>query len=331
MEKKEILVVKNLKKYFPIKAGTVFSKTIGHVKAVDDISFTVYKGETLGIVGESGCGKSTMGKALLRLIEPTSGEIWFNGKDISKLNAKEMRRMRKLVQMIFQDPYASLNPRMTVGRTLEEPLILHNVYDDRSREDIVKDTLKVVGLSPEHYDYYPHEFSGGQRQRIAIARALVSRPSLIIADEAVSALDVSVQAQILNLMGDLQRKYGLTYVFISHNLSVIRYISDRIGVMYLGRMMELAETEELFTNPLHPYTKGLLDASPRLDRRRREGHVILGMDIPSASNPPSGCVFHTRCPHCQEICKQKIPQLQELKPGHFVACHLASKAITEIK
>lgn len=320
-----ILEIKNLKKFFPIKSSSVLSKTIGYVQAVNDVSFKVKAGETLGIVGESGCGKSTMGKTIMRLIEPTSGEILFQGKDISQLSDSEMRKARRSIQMIFQDPYASLNPRMTVGRTLEEPLILHNLYPANEREEMVKKILKVVGLDEQHYDYYPHEFSGGQRQRIAIARALISRPSLIIADEAVSALDVSVQAQILNLMQELQEKYKLTYIFISHNLSVIRFISTRIGVMYLGRMMELGSTEELFEHTLHPYTKGLLEASPRLDRRRTRTHVILGTDIPSASNPPSGCVFHTRCPHCKAVCEQEIPKLEEIRPGHFVACHRAAE------
>jgi len=326
MTQEVVLQVKNLKKYFPIKGGLVVNRVVGQVKAVDDVSFEVYKGETLGVVGESGCGKSTMGKTVLRLIEPTSGEIIYEGKDLSKLSEAEMRKMRRSVQMIFQDPYASLNPRMTIGATLEEPLILHNLCKTaEEREQKVKEILHIVGLSDQHYDYYPHEFSGGQRQRIAIARALISMPSLIIADEAVSALDVSVQAQILNLMEELQEKYGLTYIFISHNLSVIRYISSRIMIMYLGKTMELASKDEVFENALHPYTKGLLDASPKLDRRRKKSGFILAGDIPSASNPPSGCVFHTRCPHCQEICAQQIPELKELEPGHFVACHLAEQ------
>lgn len=317
-----LLTVKNLKKYFPIKSGVVFAKTVGQVKAVDGISFHVAKGETLGIVGESGCGKSTLGKTILRLEEPTEGEIWFKGTDIAKLKAGEMRKIRRSLQMIFQDPYASLNPRMTVGRMLAEPLLLHNIGSVQERENKVKELLEVVGLDAKHFNYYPHEFSGGQRQRIAIARALVCRPELIIADEAVSALDVSVQAQILNLLKELQEKFALTYIFISHNLPVIRYISDRIGVMYLGKMMELTAAEELFTNPLHPYTKGLLDASPRLDRRRKAAVSILGLDVPSAANPPDGCVFHTRCPYCKEICCREIPGLREIRPGHQAACHL---------
>lgn len=317
-----LLTVKNLKKYFPVKSGVVFAKTVGQVKAVDGISFHVAKGETLGIVGESGCGKSTLGKTILRLEEPTEGEIWFKGTDIAKLKAGEMRKIRRSLQMIFQDPYASLNPRMTVGRMLAEPLLLQNIGSFQERENKVKELLGVVGLDAKHFNYYPHEFSGGQRQRIAIARALVCRPELIIADEAVSALDVSVQAQILNLLKELQEKFALTYIFISHNLPVIRYISDRIGVMYLGKMMELTAAEELFTKPLHPYTKGLLDASPRLDRRRKTAVSILGLDVPSAANPPGGCVFHTRCPYCKEICCREIPGLREIRPGHQAACHL---------
>ena len=322
----EILSVKNLKKYFPIKAGTFIKKTVGFIKAVDDVSFSVRQGETLGIVGESGCGKSTMGKVLIRLLEPSAGEIRFNGYDITQFNAQETRRMRSAIQMIFQDPYASLNPRMTVGKIIEEPLIIKNIHDDNERREIVEDYLKIVGLDKKHYDYYPHEFSGGQRQRVAIARALVTRPKLIVADEAVSALDVSIQAQILNLMKDLQKKYGLTYIFISHNLSVIRYISNRIGVMYLGHMLEIAATDSIFNEAMHPYTRGLLEASPRLDRRRSSNaQAIIGMEIPSASNPPSGCVFHTRCPYCQEICTKERPLLKEVKDKHLVACHFAGK------
>lgn len=322
MSREVVLQVKNLKKYFPIKGGLIVNKTVGQVKAVDDVSFEVYKGETVGVVGESGCGKSTMGKTVLRLIEPTSGEIIFEGKDLSKLSDSEMRAMRRSIQMIFQDPYASLNPRMTIGTTLEEPLILHKIGKDAvEREGLIKQILRIVGLNDQHYDYYPHEFSGGQRQRIAIARALISKPSLIIADEAVSALDVSVQSQILNLMKELQEEYKLTYIFISHNLSVIRFISDRIIVMYLGRVMEMAETDHLFNDAKHPYTQGLLDASPKLDRRRKRSNLILGMDIPSASNPPSGCVFHTRCPYAQEICSKEIPVLKKVCDDHFVACH----------
>ena len=318
-----LLEIQHLKKYFPIyDNGGLLGRKKGDVKAVDDVSFAVNKGETVGIVGESGCGKSTLGKTILRLIEPTDGKVLFHGKDIVQLSPEEMRQLRKSVQMVFQDPYASLNPRMTIGRTLEEPLLIHQIGDVQSRRQAVENLLEEVGLDNRHYSSYPHEFSGGQRQRIAIARALINKPELIIADEAVSALDVSVQAQILNLMQDLQKRYQLTYLFISHDLSVIRYISDRIVVMYLGKVMEVAETEELFTHTLHPYTQGLLAASPRLDQRREKKKMFLGMDIPSASNPPSGCVFHTRCPYAKPICSEKIPELREVGKNHFTACHL---------
>ncbi|WP_303814415.1 ABC transporter ATP-binding protein [Acidaminococcus timonensis] len=322
-----LLQAEHVKKYFPIyDEGVLFSKKIGAVKAVDDVSFSVKKGETLGIVGESGCGKSTLGKTIMRLIEPTDGKILFHGKDIVHLNKEDMRKLRTAVQMVFQDPYASLNPRMTIGRTLEEPLLIHQVGTAEERRKRVERILEEVGLDDRYYRSYPHEFSGGQRQRIAIARALINKPELIIADEAVSALDVSVQAQILNLMKDLQQRYQLTYLFISHDLSVIRYISNRILVMYLGRVMEVAEAEELFTHTLHPYTQGLLAASPSLERRRKAKKTFLGMDIPSASNPPSGCVFHTRCPYATEECSKKIPELREVGKGHFVACHQVQKA-----
>ncbi len=323
--KENLLEVHNLKKYFPIQSGVFFKKNIGNVKAIDDVSFSLEKGATLGIVGESGCGKSTMGKCLLRLIEPTSGTVLFNGKNIAELNAEELRAVRRHMQFVFQDPYASLNPRMTVGDILEEPLLIRNIGGSASRRETVLNLLNVVGLDRKHIDCYPHEFSGGQRQRIAIGRALVTRPELIVADEAVSALDVSIQAQILNLLQDLQQEYGLTYIFISHDLSVIRHISTNIGVMYLGKMMELATKDEIFDNPLHPYTQGLLAAAPRLDRKRERKHFILETDIPSASNPPSGCVFHTRCSYCMDICKQKSPELKKVKEGHLVACHYLSK------
>ena len=320
-----ILEVKNLKKYFPIQAGLIFSKTIGHIKAVDDISFTVRKGETLGIVGESGCGKSTMGKTIVRLLPATGGQIFFNGEDINQCKESEMRKLRRLLQFVFQDPYASLNPRMNIGTILEEPLKIHNMYAKKDWPEIVTKLLKTVGLDEKHYDYYPHEFSGGQRQRIAIARALVTKPQLIVADEAVSALDVSIQAQILNLMQDLQDNYGLTYIFISHDLSVIRHISNHIGVMYLGKMMEFASKDEIFHQPLHPYTQGLLAAAPRLDRRRKSRKLILEQDVPSAFNPPSGCVFHTRCPYCRQICKEQEPFIKQIAGDHNVACHFAGE------
>lgn len=325
-EQTPILELRHLKKYFPIYDESVlFSKKKGDVKAVDDVSFSVNRGETLGIVGESGCGKSTLGKTLMRLIEPTGGQVLFHGLDIVPLDNERMRAIRRAIQMVFQDPYASLNPRMTIGRTLEEPLLIQKVGTAETRRQAAEEILEEVGLNKKHYYSYPHEFSGGQRQRIAIARALISRLELIVADEAVSALDVSVQAQILNLMQELQEKYQLTYLFISHDLSVIRYISDRIVVMYLGRVMEIADTEELFTHTLHPYTQGLLAAAPRLDRRREHKAMILNTDIPSASNPPSGCVFHTRCPFAKDICSKEIPQLKDVGNQHIVACHFAGK------
>lgn len=319
-----ILKVENLKKHFPIKAGFL-QRTVGHVKAVDGISFEVKRGETIGIVGESGCGKSTAGRSLIRLYEPTEGKIIFNGKDISTMSEPNLRKeVRRNIQMIFQDPYASLNPRKTLGSILEEPLKTHNLYPPKQRQEKVKEILDKVGLNPKFANRYPHEFSGGQRQRIGIARTLMLEPDLIIADEAVSALDVSIQAQIINLMEDLQDEFGLTYIFISHDLSVVRHISDRVGVMYLGRMMEFAEKEDLYHEPLHPYTQALLSAvpTPRKKGIQKRERIILSGDLPSPANPPTGCVFHTRCPAAMDICKQVVPKYQEAKPGHFVACHL---------
>lgn len=322
-----ILSVQNLKKYFPMKSGVVFSRVTGQVKAVDDVSFQVKKGQTLGIVGESGCGKSTMGKTIARLLPSTAGQVIFKGEEISKYSDKKMIATRRLLQFIFQNPYASLNPRMTIGSILTEPLKIHKIAAGSNQQEIVINLLKTVGLAERHYDYYPHEFSGGQRQRIAIARAIVTKPELVIADEAVSALDVSVQAQILNLMQDLQDQYGLTYIFISHDLSVIEHISNQIIVMYLGKMMEFADKEALFKAPLHPYTQGLLAAAPSLDQHKPKNHkLILDNDLPSASNPPSGCVFHTRCPYCKDICKEALPEIREMEAGHYVACHFAGEA-----
>ncbi|QDX93232.1 dipeptide ABC transporter ATP-binding protein [Brevibacterium sp. JNUCC-42] len=319
----DLLVVNRLKKYYPITGG-VFGKEIGAVKAVDDVSFVVKKGETLGLVGESGCGKSTTGRSILRLIEPTSGEVLFEGKDVAKMKMEEMRQIRKDMQIIFQDPFASLNPRHHVGKILEEPLIVHGVSSSKERSKRVHELLEVVGLSSYHAGRYPHQFSGGQRQRIGIARALILNPKLIVADEPVSALDVSVQSQVLNLMQDLQKEFNLTYLFIAHDLSVVRHISDRVGVMYLGRIAELADKDELYVNPLHPYTKALLSAVPVADPDKKQERIILQGDLPSPANPPSGCTFHTRCPHVMDVCKEKRPEMLKFGENHQVACHLYS-------
>ncbi|MCD8509404.1 MAG: dipeptide ABC transporter ATP-binding protein [Bacillus sp. (in: Bacteria)] len=319
--KQPLLEVKGLKKYFDITGG-ILSRKVGEVKAVDDVSFAVYEGEVLGIVGESGCGKSTTGKTLLRLIEPTEGQVIFDGEDITNLDTEGMRKKRRDMQIIFQDPYASLNPRHKVEKILSEPLIVHGIGTKEERKEKVKKILEVVGLPGEHASRYPHQFSGGQRQRIGIARALIVNPKLIVCDEPVSALDVSIQSQILNLMEDLQEEFGLTYVFIAHDLSVVKHISDRVGVMYLGRMVELTDNEKLYDNPLHPYTKSLLSAVPDPDPDFKRERVILQGDVPSPSNPPSGCAFHTRCPDCMDICKTVRPEFQEVSDNHFVACHL---------
>jgi oligopeptide transport system ATP-binding protein len=316
-----LLQVKGLKKYFPITGG-VFGKKISEVKAVDDVTFTVYKGETLGIVGESGCGKSTTGRMLLRLIEPTEGSIVFEGKEVTKLSKSELRKMRRDMQMIFQDPFASLNPRHTVEKILEEPLVVHGIGSKEERKKRVQEMLEVVGLGPYHAKRYPHQFSGGQRQRIGIARALMTNPKLIIADEPVSALDVSIQAQVLNLLEDLQKEFGLTYIFIAHDLGVVRHISDRVGVMYLGRLVELADSDQLYESPKHPYTKALLSAVPIPDPEYKKESQLLSGDLPNPANPPQGCAFHTRCSACMDICKQKRPEMKEVEKGHYVACHL---------
>lgn len=322
---KPLLQVRGLKKYFDITGG-VFSRKIGEIKAVDDISFDVYEGEVFGIVGESGCGKSTAAKTILRLLEPTDGEVIFKDQDITQLSQEEMRKLRSDMQMIFQDPYASLNPRKRVEKILEEPLIVHGVKDRNERKRKVKEILEVVGLTEEHGKRYPHQFSGGQRQRIGIARALILNPKLIICDEPVSALDVSIQAQILNLMEDLQEQFGLTYIFISHDLSVVKHISDRIGVMYLGKMVELADHESLYEEPLHPYTQALLSAIPEPDPDIEKERIILKGDLPNPANPPQGCPFHTRCPFRMEHCEKIRPAFKEVKPEHYVACHLYDEA-----
>ncbi|PFA63326.1 dipeptide/oligopeptide/nickel ABC transporter ATP-binding protein [Bacillus sp. AFS015802] len=316
-----LLKVENLKKHFPITGG-ILGRPVSSVKAVDGVSFTVNKGETLGIVGESGCGKSTTGRMLMRLIDPSEGKVTFEDRELTSLSNSEMRKIRREMQMVFQDPFASLNPRHTVEKILEEPLKVHGMGSAKERKERVHELLNIVGLSSYHAKRYPHQFSGGQRQRIGIARALMTKPKLIIADEPVSALDVSIQSQVLNLMQDLQKEFGLTYIFIAHDLGVVRHISDRVGVMYLGKMVELSDSENLYEKPLHPYTQALLSAVPVPDPDFERETILLQGDIPSPSNPPSGCTFHTRCPHATEICKQKVPEFKEHQPGHYVACHL---------
>lgn len=318
-----LLKVEDLKKYFPIRTGLLSRKT-GDVKAVDGISFEVFEGETLGIVGESGCGKSTTGRVIMRLHEATDGRVTFDGVELNSLSNDAMRKVRRDIQMVFQDPYASLNPRHSIGKILEEPLIVHGIGTAAERKKKVIEFLEVVGLSAYHAKRYPHQFSGGQRQRIGIARALMTNPKLIIADEPVSALDVSIQAQVLNLMKRLQEDLKLTYIFIAHDLGVVRHISDRVGVMYLGKMVELSNSEELYENPLHPYTQALLSAVPVPDPGFERDQILLKGDIPSPADPPTGCTFHTRCPLAIELCKQQVPQFLEVKSGHYVACHLVN-------
>ncbi|RCW62407.1 ABC transporter ATP-binding protein [Halanaerobium sp. ST460_2HS_T2] len=317
-----LLEVKNLKKYFPVKEG-VFKRTVAHVKAVDDISFAVKEGETLGLVGESGCGKSTTGRTILRLLEATAGEIIFKGQNILNHDRKEMRKLRKEMQIIFQDPYASLNPRMTVGDIVGKAIDLHNLAENKKeRNEMVRELLEKVGLGSEYMQRYPHEFSGGQRQRIGVARALAVDPKLIIADEPVSALDVSVQAQVVNLLQDLQKEFGLTFLFIAHDLSVVKHISDRVAVMYLGKIVELTSKNDLYNNPQHPYTQSLLSAIPEADPKKKKDRIILEGDVPSPVDPPSGCRFHPRCPKAFAKCSELEPEFKEYGDGHFAACHL---------
>ncbi|HDR14922.1 MAG TPA: dipeptide ABC transporter ATP-binding protein [Desulfobacteraceae bacterium] len=317
----ELLNVKGLVKHFPVRRG-FFGRQTAKVHAVDDVSFTLGENETLGLVGESGCGKSTAGFSILRLIEPTAGEVWFRGENILLLNPDRLRVLRRQMQIVFQDPFGSLNPRLTVERIIEEPLLNHEVLNGGQRRDRVAEALKMVGLLPEHMGRFPHEFSGGQRQRICIARALVLRPSLVVGDEPVSALDVSVRAQVLNLMVQLQRRLNLSYLFISHDLGVIRYVSHRVGVMYLGEIVELADAAAIYSNPMHPYTVALLSAVPVPDPRRIRKRIILGGDVPSPIDPPPGCRFNPRCPKAMPICSEQPPKLRTVNENHTVRCHL---------
>ena len=320
-----LLEVKNLVKYFPIKGG-FFGRTVGQVKAVDGVSFHIKRGTTMGLVGESGCGKSTIGRTILRLHDKTSGQVLFNGQDIFSLSSSDLRKLRPKLQIIFQDPYSSLSPRLPVGEIIGEAVREHNIVPAAEFDDYITDIMKQCGLQEFHKDRYPHEFSGGQRQRICIARALALKPEFILCDEPVSALDVSIQAQIINLLRELQKNFGLTYLFISHDLSVVEHISDTVGVMYLGNMVEFAETEKIFDHPLHPYTQALFSAIPVPDPNYKMDRIVLEGSIPSPANPPAGCKFHTRCSKCMEVCKYAAPHWKEVEPGHFCACHLYNDA-----
>lgn len=321
--KKILVQVKDLKKHFPIKSGILFQREVAAVRAVDGVSFHIYEGETLGLVGESGCGKSTTGRTILQLYRATAGSVWFDGQELTELTGEALRKMRRRMQMVFQDPYASLNPRMSVGRIVAEPLVVHGIGTKREREERVAELLELVGLNPYFVRRYPHEFSGGQRQRIGLARALALNPKFIVADEPISALDVSIQAQVVNLMQQLQQDLGLTYLFIAHDLSMVRHLCDRVAVMYLGKVVEIAESEELYTNPLHPYTQALLSAVPVPDPsvEEKRQRIILKGDVPSPINPPRGCNFNTRCPVSVDVCFDEDPELVEVLPEHWVACY----------
>jgi oligopeptide transport system ATP-binding protein len=318
-----ILVVDHLVKHFPIKAGILIDRQIGAVQAVDDVSLSINRGETLGLVGESGCGKSTLARTILQLIPPTSGSVKFEGREIAGIGRRKSRELRRHMQMVFQDPYASLNPRKRIAQIIGDPMLLHGIVKRNEVTGVVQDLLETVGLNPEHYNRFPHEFSGGQRQRIGIARALALRPKLIIADEPVSALDVSIQAQIINLLEDLQDEYQLTYIFVAHDLSVVRHVADRIAVMYLGKIVEIGPAEAVYNTPIHPYTQALLSAVPIPDPRANAARkqIVLEGDVPSPANPPSACRFHTRCPRATEICSQDEPPLIDHGGSHFAACH----------
>lgn len=319
-----MLEARDIVKHYPIRGG-ILLKQVASVKAVDGVSLTIRRGETLGLVGESGCGKTTFGRNILRLEEPTSGNVFFDGDDILAYDPQQMRSLRRKMQIIFQDPFSSLNPRKTITQIIGEPLLVHGVRSRKQREERVEQLLNVVGLRPEHMRRYPHMFSGGQRQRIGVARALALNPELVVCDEAVSALDVSIQAQVLNLLKDLQQEFGLTYLFISHDLHVVEHVSDRVAVMYLGKLVELAGGKTLYARPLHPYSQALLSASPMPDPGLKRKRIILKGDVPSPIHPPPGCRFHTRCPYVREVCSRDVPQLREVEPDHFVACHFAGE------